>query len=130
MGRLEIVFKIGKRLHELPRSLARDGTVFISRAKATDKPGEKTFDRAHYLEREMHHGMPCSIRHATNFLSNECVQVDMRDDKLSALDHRIKFRALNSEKTSFVARLILYERQEPREGNERDEYQDEVRHGG
>lgn len=78
----------------------------------------------------MRHGVPRSIRHATNFLSNEGVQVDMRHDKLSALDHRIELRALNWEKTSLVARLILYERQEPREGDERDEYQDEVRHGG
>ncbi len=129
MRRLERVFEIRQRLHELARILARRIGNFGPRTQVPYETREEPLGRSHGLKREVRDRVPDADEGVTHFISRECGQIDMRHDKLGTLDNRIERRTLRSKETYALPRLVVRKRDESGKERDREQYCGKVRHG-
>lgn len=77
----------------------------------------------------MRYSMPDVVRRVARFLAREGDEVYMREDKLDARDLLVEALTFAREHARATPRLISREREEAGDERERDDDEDEMRHG-
>ncbi|OYV63511.1 MAG: hypothetical protein B7X03_01695 [Parcubacteria group bacterium 21-58-10] len=129
MSRFEVVLEIGQCLHERPRCLARCDINRMPRMEMANEAGEHALNGAHRLERKMDRIVSEAMHEAAYFVAQERGEVYVRENERQALRVAVQAGAQRREETHAVLGLIPGEQEEPAEEHERNEDENEVRHG-
>jgi len=125
---VQCLLEVGERLHELPRTLAREGGGVTLRAQMTHEAGEQALDLPHCLEREVRDDVSEARHRVTDLVPRERREVDMLDNEFETLHVRIELGATGGEEPYPVLRLVPRERDKPCEESEREGEYGEVGH--
>ncbi len=126
---LELPLEIGKCLHKLSHTFARNGSGRLPRVEIADEARQEALGGAHDYEREMYAVMPDAVQGAMHLVPHECGEIDMRQDECDMLDRMVKVGTFFGEEAPAAARLILGKREESGEERERAKNESEVCHG-
>lgn len=127
---LELVLEIRKCLYKLSHISPRSGIARMSRTQVADETCKKALGGAYRLKRKVRDSMAQLAGEATNFVPQECSQIDMLHNKFDTLDILIETGTLCCEETHPATRLVVREYKKTAEERARDTNEDEIYHGG